>query len=135
MATSESIPPDGFNSTESMNYAIRMVVPIRREFNRSLDVTRFLHDADYAKEILDLAKFSRDARLTEYAALLELKLYGPRNAEAPAKSATLVTPAGAAGPAAAPAAGAPSSAKGSDKKLTEEEMKAQMLNKYRTGLR
>ena len=63
-----------FGNGDLMNVAVRMVVPIRREFGRQLDVTHFLHDATYARGIVNLAKNSRDARLRGYAVFLETRL-------------------------------------------------------------
>ena len=57
-------------------YAIRMVMPMRREFDLSMDVTCFLSDLAYTCEILALSKTSRDARLRAYAAFLGLRLLG-----------------------------------------------------------
>ena len=64
-------PASGHGTGELMNLAVRMVIPLRREFGRSLDVSHFLHDAGYARQILDLAKSSQDPRLRGYAAALE----------------------------------------------------------------
>ena len=60
-----------------MNNAIRMVIPMRREFARLLDVTHFLHDSSYAREIITQAKASKDTRLRGYAAYMELVMFGP----------------------------------------------------------
>ena len=64
----------GFGDGDLMNVAVRMVVPLRREFGRMLDVTHFLYDTAYAKGIVDLARSSRDARLRGYAMFLEGRL-------------------------------------------------------------
>ena len=42
-----------------MNYLVRMVVPLRREFGRNLNVGQFLHDFSYAREVLDEAVAAR----------------------------------------------------------------------------
>ena len=69
--------PGGHTSASSlgagdlMNIAVRMVIPIRREFGRAMDVSYFLHDQTSARGILDLARSSRDARLRGYAAALD----------------------------------------------------------------
>jgi hypothetical protein len=60
-------------------YAVRMVVPMRREFDRGLDVTRFLHEDPYAREIIALALTSKDARLRAYATFLEMQMFGARH--------------------------------------------------------
>lgn len=67
-------PASTFGPGDEMNVAVRMVIPLRREFGRMLDVSHFLHDALYARDIVDLAKSSRDARLRGYAAFLELAM-------------------------------------------------------------
>lgn len=61
----------GFGDGDEINVAVRMVTPLRREFGRPLDVSHFLHDAAYARSIIDLAKSSKDARLRGYAIFLE----------------------------------------------------------------
>lgn len=67
----------GLGNGGLMNLAVRMVIPLRREFGRSLDVSHFLHDASYARQILDLAKSSQDARLRGYAAALDGRTAAP----------------------------------------------------------
>jgi hypothetical protein len=81
-----------------MNYVVRMVVPMRREFGRNLNVVRFLHDAEYAHEVLDEALRSGDARLLEYARYVELRLSGLRIADA-AQAPVDASPAAGATPA------------------------------------
>lgn len=103
--------------SDLMNYAVRMVIPMRREFGRALDVPHFLHDFVYAREVLEQAKGSQDGRLREYAAYLENKMFGPRN-----------------GPAPAVAAPAPASAAG-EVEMSEEELRQRMLQKYKGSLR
>ena len=49
---------------------------MRREFGRAMDVMYFLSDISYAREIVTLAKTSRDARLRAYATFLDLRLLG-----------------------------------------------------------
>lgn len=70
----------------TMNYLVRMVVPMRREFGYALDVSHFLRDTVYAREMLDHARHSRDQRLRDYAATVEKCMRGVRGepaAEAP----------------------------------------------------
>ncbi len=67
--------PSTFQPDHLMDFAVRMVTPMRREFGRSMDVTHFLYDAAYAKEIIALALTSRDARLRGYATFLDLKMF------------------------------------------------------------
>lgn len=57
--------------SRTMDCLVRMVVPMRREFGRSLDVSHFLHDTGYAREVLDHAGRSRDQRLRDLAACVE----------------------------------------------------------------
>jgi hypothetical protein len=57
-----------------INYLIRMVVPMKREFQRQLDVSQFLHDPDYARRILGEAMTSQDPRLKEFATYIAERL-------------------------------------------------------------
>jgi hypothetical protein len=111
--------------TQLMNYLVRMVVPLRREFGRQLNVGQFMHDFTYAREVLDEALNSQDPRLLEYARYVEKRLHGPRIADTPAPpparsapDSRLDTPTPT--PAASP---------------TEEELRARVLKKYTGGLR
>jgi hypothetical protein len=61
-----------------MNTLVRMVVPMRREFGRSLDVSHFMRDTSYAREVLDRARQSMDPRLRDYAAWVEKAMRGTR---------------------------------------------------------
>jgi hypothetical protein len=131
MNTPRSTGPTGFSETDMLNYAVRMVIPLRREFGRSLDVPHFMHDFAYAREIIDQAKASQDARLREYARYFETKLLGPRDGSRPAKPAT---PAVANAPALTPPAPEPTPAPIAPE-LSEAELRAKMMNKYRSGLR
>lgn len=105
-----------------MNYLVRMIVPLRREFGRNLDVTQFLHDFAYAREVMDQALSSQDPRLREYANYVQQRYHGPRVADSPALQAA------PAKPAAAPLAA-------SSQAVDEAELKARMLKKYTDGLR
>jgi hypothetical protein len=118
-----------FGDSDMLNYAVRMVVPFRREFGRSLDVAHFLHDFAYAREIIDQAKSSQDARLREYAGYFETKLLGPRDVSRAAKPTTSVISKPSVNPAITHAA-QPEVAE-----LSEAELRARMMNKYRSGLR
>lgn len=112
--------------SQLMNYLVRMVVPLRREFGRSLNVGQFLHDFTYAREVLDEALKSQDPRLLEYARYVEKRLHGPRIADTPAPPPARTAPDSALqAPQAAPA---PPSA-------SEEELRARVLKKYTGGLR
>ncbi len=135
MVSNNTLPPSDFQDSDLMNYLVRMVVPMRREFARSLDVSHFLHDLAYAREVLELAGTSKEPRLREYAAYVNSKMFGPRNSsfqdtERAGLDALVSTPA----PSRAPAA--PDSATPKDaSELTEAEMRARMMAKYKGGLR
>lgn len=89
MATSSTFGPTtvtGESDSDFLNYAIRMVVPMRREFGRSLDVPKLMHDDVYATEVIEQAKQSQDARLRDYAHYLDTKMLGPRSAANIAKA-------------------------------------------------
>jgi hypothetical protein len=106
-----------------LNFVIRMVVPMKREFGLSLDVQQFMHDQGYARGVLDQALTSRDQRLRDYAENVQRHLYGARDTAGP-----LPAPAAAA---AAPAAAAPAP----EGEVSEAELRARMLRRYTTGLR
>jgi hypothetical protein len=133
-------PPD---RGQMMNYALRMVAPLRREFNRSLDVVHFMHDFVYAREIIDLALQSQDERLRDYAIYLNRMLLGPRDNLGSATAAAAAIDSQTLAPtAASAAAGAKSAAvavvetaavvSGDD---SADQFKAGILKKYTTGLR
>jgi hypothetical protein len=111
-----------------MNYALRMVIPIKREFGRSLDVQHFLHDLAYAKEVLEEARQSQNPKLREYAEYMGSRMMGPRNAAppAPAVAQRLRTDEASKPPATGAKNAVPSD---------EEEARQLMLAKYRSGLR
>jgi hypothetical protein len=106
--------------SQLMNYVVRMVVPMRREFGLSLDVRQFLRDHTYANEVLGKARASTDPRLRECVEHVEKRLLGPRMASAGS--------AAPAAPAQTPVQAEPAGA-------TEEELRARMMKKYTTGLR
>ena len=118
------------DDNEILNYLVRMVVPMRREFGRKLDVGQFMHDFQYATEVLEQARMSTDPRLREYGLYVEKRMHGARIADStppaptPAPSAKTAAPA-AASPAPTPAAD----------KATEDELRARVLKKYTSGLR
>ncbi len=118
-----------------LNIVIRMVVPMRREFGRSLDVQQFMHDLSYARTVLDEALTSRDPRLLEYAQTVQRHLYGARDNSQPLSAPP---PAAAAAAAQAPAAPAPAAAAdpaATPGEPTEAELRARMLKRYTSGLR
>jgi len=123
MATTSMSADD---DSKLMNYVVRMIVPMRREFGRALDVRQFLHDFAYAREVMDQALSSQDPRLLEYANYVAQRYHGPRVADSPA-----APNATAAAQAAKPTAPAPARSVEEE----EAELKARMLKKYTDGLR
>jgi hypothetical protein len=119
--------PDNGGNSDLMNYLVRMVVPMRREFGRQLDVRHFLHDLEYAREVIQQALTSQDARLLQYAKYVEDQHLGPRSASNTTpppraeKTAQLATPETVEVPLSA--------------NPTAEEMRERVLRKYTSGLR
>jgi hypothetical protein len=114
-----------------MNTLLRMVVPIRREFGRSLDVKHFLHDLEYRQDIIQQALGSQDSQLRDYAQYVQKLMSGPRT------SANPPTPPSEEGrPSIIERAepSGPTTARGKDGR-TEGEMREQILRKYTQGLR
>jgi len=124
-------------NSDLMNYLVRMVVPMRREFGRQLDVRHFLHDLEYAREVIQQALTSQDARLLQYATYVEQHHLGPRNASNAAPAAKVEKTERADKTADKPAAPAP--AEKVELPLsanpTAEEMRERVLRKYTNGLR
>ncbi|HET9204667.1 MAG TPA: hypothetical protein VFO28_00415 [Burkholderiaceae bacterium] len=120
---------DPGSNSELMNYLVRMVVPMRREFGRSLDVRHFLHDLEYAREVIQQALTSQDARLLQYAKYVDEHHLGPRNASnstpAPKAEKAADRPATPAEKVEVPLSTNP----------TAEEMRERVLRKYTSGLR
>ncbi len=116
-----------------LNVVVRMVVPMRREFGRSLDVQQFMHDQGYAQTVLEQALSSRDERLRQYAQQVQQHLFGPRAATSPAPA----VPAAPVPPptAVASVADAPPAAPAPAVDPTEAELRARMLRRYTSGLR
>lgn len=108
--------------SRTMDCLVRMVVPMRREFGRSLDVSHFLHDTGYAREVLDHARQSQDQRLRDLAACVEKAM---RSVRAAAAVAPQHEPAQAA--AAEPAA--------PDLENEAQALRASIAKKYIAGLR
>jgi len=130
MATGAAMSaPDPGSNSELMNYLVRMVVPMRREFGRSLDVRHFLHDLEYARDVIQQALTSQDARLLQYAKYVDEHHLGPRNASnaAPAPTADKAAdkPAATVEKVEVPLSANP----------TAEEMRERVLRKYTSGLR
>jgi len=113
-----------------LNFVTRMVVPMRREFGRSLDVQLFLRDTEYARVVLEQALTSRDQRLRDYADYVSRHLSGARVAKPPAVPSNLPAQVADPGPGAIPVAPETGSSE-----PTEAELRARMMRKYTTGLR
>ena len=120
-------PPD----SDLMAHAVRMVIPMKREFGRTLDVHQFLHDLPYATEVIQEALNSKDERLRGYAAYAKTKIFGPRNSAPPSPPAAADTPATPAAPAAPPA---PAASAAGETEISED-LRAQAIARYRSGLR
>lgn len=135
MATGAAMSASDPGNSELMNYLVRMVVPMRREFGRQLDVRHFLHDLEYARDVIQQALTSQDARLLQYAKYVAEHHLGPRNASnsgAPAKADNPVERAAQrpAAPLPTEKVELPLSANPS-----AEEMRERVLRKYTSGLR
>lgn len=111
-------PPD----SDLMTYAVRMVIPMKREFGRSLNVHQFLHDLPYATEVIQEALKSKDERLRGYAAYAQTKIFGPRGGEPLPPSASGAAEALPAAPAA------------SETEISED-LRAKAIARYKSGLR
>lgn len=109
-----------FRQSDFITHALKMVVPMRREFGRNVNVQTMLSDRQYAHEVFEMALSSSNAQLREQAAYLQRLLGGPRQVAA----APSVSPAVAAQ---APEASAVDSELG--------RLQARQAEKYRTGLR
>jgi len=72
--------PSSFRPDQLLDYVVRMVTQIRREFGLSMDVPLFLKHGPYAREMITLALGSRDARLRAYATFLEMQMFSARRA-------------------------------------------------------
>ena len=118
------------DDSQLMNYLVRMIVPLRREFGRALDVRQFLHDFAYAREVMDQALGSQDPRLREYANYVAQRYHGPHVADSPA-----AVPGGVAAQAAKPALPPSTPAPARSVEEEEAELKARMMKKYTDGLR
>ena len=111
-------PPD----SDLMTYAVRMVIPMKREFGRSLNVHQFLHDLPYATEVIQEALKSKDERLRGYAAYAQTKIFGPRGSEP--------LPPNASGAAEA----LPTASAASETEISED-LRAKAIARYKSGLR
>lgn len=113
-----------FRQSDFITHALKMVVPMRREFGRNVNVQTMLSDRQYAHEVFEMALSSSNAQLREQAAYLQRLLGGPRQVAAAPSAVPSVSPAVAAQ---APEASAVDSELG--------RLQARQAEKYRTGLR
>lgn len=70
-------------SSDVFARAMRLVVPMRREFRKNIDVQSFLYDLTYAKEVLDLAGSSQNEKVKENAEYLGRMVFGLRRSGSP----------------------------------------------------
>jgi len=118
-----------------LNVLVRMVVPMRREFGRQLDVRHFLHDLEYAREVIQQALSSQDPRLLQYAKYVEGHHLGPHNASDAAPAQPAEEAAAAAAPQATDATPHMPTEVAPSANPTPEEMRERVLRKYTSGLR
>lgn len=126
------------DSGQLMNLLLRMVVPMRREFGRNLDVRHFLHDFEYRQDIISQALTSQDPRLREYTQYVQQLVAGPRGAvqpPAPQKAAPVIEPMTPAAPTAAAAAADEAKKPAPVGKSEEDELRERIMRKYTSGLR
>lgn len=69
-------------SSDVFARVMRLVVPMRREFGKNLDVQDFLYDPAYAEEVLNLAISSRNEKVKDAAECLWPLVFGSRQWEA-----------------------------------------------------
>jgi hypothetical protein len=106
-------------------FVTRMIVPLRREFGRELDVHRFMADAAYAQAVLERARGSADQRLRDYAEYVGRHLGGARETDAP--RVELGQPGFEAT--------APGVARLDDEAADAEALRQRILKKYQGGIR
>jgi hypothetical protein len=72
-----SATPISFISTDelALHYVLLLSIPLRREFNFSLDRRRFFLEMDYAEEVLTLGLSSKEERLQKYSQYLTDKIF------------------------------------------------------------
>jgi hypothetical protein len=136
----------GMNDDKSqvMNTLLRMVVPIRREFGRNLDVKHFLHDLEYQQDIIRQALQSQDTRLRDYAQYVQKLMSGPRaaaNAPAPPRAEPVAAADSSLSAASKPpfaetvipTSGGPSTL--AEPRSKEDDLRDKIMRKYTSGLR
>lgn len=74
------------NQSDIIGHALKMVVAMRREFGRNIDVMAIANDPVYARTVIDLAAGSTNARLREQAQYLESMISGPRDSPDPVEA-------------------------------------------------
>jgi hypothetical protein len=142
---------NAFSDSDIINYVVRMVVPMRREFGRRLDVQLFMRDSGYARQVLDEALTSQDTRLLDYARYVSRRVLSPRIAvqgeSAPRATEEVPTHPMAfdvlgsahakAGPASPPLQPKPTAAPAAEPgpSADEKALRQAMLKKYTSGLR
>ncbi len=73
---------------------VRMIVPMRREFGRAIEISQMLREPRYARAVIAEAMTSREERLRNYAALAERHLRAAEKAPpSPAPDAAAPSPA------------------------------------------
>jgi hypothetical protein len=137
--SNENQTPFSAGDSDVVNNVMRLVIPMRREFSISLDLQRFMRDATYAKEVIEKALVSSDAKLRERADYLRGKIFGVR-AEVTVKAVSLMStslPVSAPVPAVSAPAGIASVEPIAlpVEEESEAAMRARMMSKYKTGLR
>jgi hypothetical protein len=109
-------------------------VPLRREFGRQLDVSQFLHDRRYAREVLAEALASQDPRLRTYAEYVQGRLHGARIATPSPSGGAAMAGAAAGGGSGPVSESSASPVVPSTEGLSEEELRARVMKKYTGGL-
>lgn len=67
-------------SSDVFTRVMRLVVPMRREFAKNIDVRNFLYDAAYAEEVLKLALSSQNEKVKDAAECLWRLVFETREA-------------------------------------------------------
>lgn len=106
-----------FHQSDFITHALRLVVPMRREFGRNVNVQTMLTDPAYASEVFQIALSSSNEQVRAEAAYLQRMMGSPRQL------------------AAVPAAGAAPAQVGADVDSELGRLQARQAEKYRAGLR
>ncbi len=113
-----------FDQSAFVHQAIKLVVPMRREFGHSIRVENMLSDPAYAQTVLELALSSNNERLRELALYMQRMLSGPRG--------------GPSVPVDTPLQSGPITTETEESSSVDAEraaLEAQKADKYRRGLR